>query len=85
MALVIRLKRTGRKNQKLWRIVVLDRRRPRDGRSLEEIGTYNPLIDPPAVTVRKDRYDEWIRKGARPSDTVRSLIQKKEEKPKGAN
>lgn len=76
MALTIRMKRAGRKNLKLWRIVVVDSRRPRDGRSLEEIGTYDPSKNPPAVAIQKDRYTEWVGKGAKPSDTVRTLVKK---------
>ena len=76
MALTIRLKRAGRKNLKLWKIVVVDRRNARDGRSLEEIGTYNPARHPAAVTLKKERYAEWVRRGAKPSETVRTLAQK---------
>lgn len=76
MALTIRLKRAGRKNLKLWKIVVVDRRNARDGRSLEEIGVYNPGVHPSAVTLKKERYAEWVRRGAKPSETVRTLAQK---------
>ena len=76
MALTIRMKRAGRKNLKLWRIVVVDSRRPRDGRSIEELGTYDPSRNPPAVTIRKERYTDWVRKGAKPSNTVRTLVKK---------
>lgn len=74
MALVIRLKQTGTKSRKQWRVVVADHRTPRRGRLIEEIGCYNPLVEPPDVRIRIDRYQEWLRKGAKPSSTVRSLI-----------
>ena len=72
----IRLRRMGAKKKPYYRIVVTDSRSPRDGRSIEEVGTYNPLADPAEVTVKADRVQEWIKNGAQPTDTVRALLKK---------
>lgn len=72
----IRLKRMGAKKQPFYRIVVADSRYPRDGRFIEEIGTYNPLATPVEVKVDADKVKEWISKGAQPTDTVKSLLKK---------
>ncbi len=72
----IRLRRLGAKKAPFYRIVVADSRYPRDGRFIEELGTYNPLMDPPAVTIDSERAKDWIKKGAQPTDTVRSLLKK---------
>lgn len=69
----IRLKKTGTKNRAQWRVVVTDRKNARDGRLIEELGFYNPLVDPPEIRIRVDRYQEWLRKGARPSEVVRGI------------
>lgn len=74
--IVIRFKQTGTKSRKNWRVVVADRRVPRNGRLIEEIGYYNPLVDPPKLEVNRERYDEWIRKGAKPSSAVKSVMKK---------
>lgn len=76
MSLIIRLKSTGAKNRKQWRLVVADRRKSRKGLNLEELGFYNPLVDPPQVRINVDRYQAWLAKGARPSEAVRSLMKK---------
>lgn len=78
MAVKIRLKRMGAKKAPFYRIVVSDSRSPRDGRFIEEIGTYNPLKDPGEVIVDKERAAYWIGCGAQPSDTVRALLKKSE-------
>jgi small subunit ribosomal protein S16 len=70
----IRLTRMGTKKRPLYRIVVADSRRFRDGKFIERVGSYNPLPQNPEVNINLDRVDYWIGKGARPSDTVRSLI-----------
>ncbi|MDD5645397.1 MAG: 30S ribosomal protein S16 [bacterium] len=75
MAVKIRLKRMGAKNSPFFRIVVADIKSPRDGRFIEQIGTYDPKVDG-KVTVDKERADYWIGKGAKPSDTVRILLKK---------
>ncbi len=70
----IRLRRLGAKKAPFYRIVVADSRYPRDGRFIEELGTYNPLTNPPTVEVKADRAQDWIKKGAQPTDTVRDLL-----------
>ena len=72
----IRLRRMGAKKTPFYRIVVADSRYPRDGRFIEEIGTYNPLAEPAVVTVTADRAQEWIKNGAQPTDTVRGILKK---------
>ena len=72
----IRLRRMGAKKQPFYRIVVADSRSPRDGRSIEEVGTYNPLTDPAEITVKADRVQAWIKNGAQPTETVRALLKK---------
>ena len=72
----IRLRRLGAKKAPFYRIVVADSSYPRDGRFIEEIGTYNPLTDPATVNVDADRAQEWIKKGAQPTDTVRGILKK---------
>ena len=76
MAVKIRLRRMGAKKAPYYRVVVADSRYPRDGRFIEEIGTYNPLTDPATVDVDADRAQEWIKKGAQPTDTVRGILKK---------
>jgi small subunit ribosomal protein S16 len=76
MAVRIRMKRIGTTNTPVYRIVVADNRSPRDGKFIEEIGTYQPLQKDGNVTLKLDRADHWISKGAQPSDTVRSFIKK---------
>lgn len=72
----IRLRRMGAKKAPFYRIVVADSRFPRDGRFIEEIGTYNPLKEPSEITVDADRAKKWIADGAQPTDTVRGLLKK---------
>ena len=76
MAVRIRLKRVGTKNVPSYRIVVADGRSPRDGRFIEQIGTYNPKRPEPNFTVDLERANHWIKKGAQPSETVRSMLKK---------
>ena len=70
----IRLKRMGAKKAPFYRVVVADSRYPRDGRFIEEIGTYNPMTDPAQVNIDAEKAAEWIKKGAQPTDTVRALL-----------
>ena len=70
----IRLRRMGAKKAPYYRIVVADARSPRDGRCIEEIGTYNPLTEPAAITVDVEKAQTWIKNGAQPTDTVRTLL-----------
>ena len=72
----IRLRRMGAKKAPFYRIVVADSRYPRDGRFIEEIGPYNPLTDPASVYVIAERAQEWFKKGAQPTDTVRGILKK---------
>lgn len=72
----IRLRRMGAKKAPFYRVVVADSRNARDGRFIEEIGTYNPLTDPATVEINMDRANYWIANGAQPTDTVRSLLKK---------
>ena len=72
----IRLRRMGAKKAPFYRIVVADARSPRDGRCIEEIGTYNPLTQPATVNVDVEKAQEWIKNGAQPTDTVRGLLKK---------
>ncbi len=72
----IRLRRMGAKKAPFYRIVVADARAPRDGRCIEEIGTYNPLTNPAAITVDVEKAQTWIKNGAQPTDTVRGLLKK---------
>jgi small subunit ribosomal protein S16 len=76
MAVKIRLKRIGAKKNPFYRIVVADSRYPRDGRFIEEIGTYNPLANPIEVKVDGEKAVKWIKNGAQPTDTVKSLLKK---------
>ena len=70
----IRLRRMGAKKAPYYRIVVADARSPRDGRCIEEIGTYNPLTQPATITLDAEKAQTWIKNGAQPTDTVRSLL-----------
>ena len=72
----IRLRRMGAKKAPFYRIVVADARSPRDGRCIEEIGTYNPLVESNNVTVDVEKAQTWIKNGAQPTDTVRGLLKK---------
>ena len=76
MAVKIRLRRMGSKKAPYYRIVVADSRYPRDGRFIEEIGTYSPLNEPSAVVIDTDKAKQWIANGAQPTDTVRALLKK---------
>ncbi len=70
----IRLRRMGAKKAPYYRIVVADSHSPRDGRFIEEIGTYNPLTEPATITVDAEKAQTWIKNGAQPTDTVRGLL-----------
>lgn len=76
MAVRIRMKRIGAKNNPVFRIVVADGRSPRDGKFIEEIGTYNPQLKSNNVKLDLDRTQYWVGKGAQPSETVASFIKK---------
>ena len=70
----IRLRRVGKRGRPAYRIVVAESRAPRDGAYLDWIGTYDPMKDPPAFTLKTDRANEWLGKGAQPSDAVKRIL-----------
>jgi len=74
MAVKIRLKRMGQKKAPFYRIVVADARSPRDGKFIEEIGTYDPTKDPYVVTINEEAAKKWLANGAQPTNTVSSLF-----------
>lgn len=74
MAVKLRLKRMGAKKAPFYRIVAADSRFPRDGRSIETIGTYNPTTQPATISVNKELALKWLSNGAQPSDTVRNIL-----------
>ena len=77
MAVKIRLKRMGAKKSPFYRIVAADSRSPRDGRFIEQLGTYDPRQNPAVVTIKEEEVLAWLNKGAQSSDTVRSLLSQK--------
>ncbi|MDR3190960.1 MAG: 30S ribosomal protein S16 [Lactobacillaceae bacterium] len=74
MAVKIRLKRMGSKKRPFYRVVVADSRSPRDGRFIETVGTYNPLVEPAEVKLNEEVILSWLSNGAQPSDTVKNLL-----------
>ena len=74
----IRLRRMGAKKNPFYRIVVADSLSPRDGKCIEELGTYDPLKEPSEITVNAERAQYWIKNGAQPTDTVKKLLKKAE-------
>ncbi|WP_018660036.1 30S ribosomal protein S16 [Heyndrickxia acidiproducens] len=76
MAVKIRLKRIGAKKTPFYRIVVADSRSPRDGRFIDTVGTYNPVLNPAEVKIDEELALKWMQNGAQPSDTVRNLFSK---------
>lgn len=80
MATVIRLRREGTKNKPFYRVVAADKRSPRDGKFLELLGTYDPKQKTDTTKLKLDRIEFWVKNGALPSDTVRSLIKKIKQK-----
>lgn len=76
MAVKIRLRRMGAKKAPFYRVVVADSRYPRNGRFIEEIGTFNPLADPAEINIDAEAAKKWIGNGAQPTDTVKALLKK---------
>ncbi len=76
MAVKIRLRRMGAKKAPFYRVVVAESRYPRGGRFIEEIGTYNPLMDPPAINIDVEAAKKWIGNGAQPTETAKSILKK---------
>ncbi|MBE7023388.1 MAG: 30S ribosomal protein S16 [Ruminococcaceae bacterium] len=77
MAVKIRLRRMGSKKAPFYRVVVADSRYPRDGRFIEQVGTYNPMTKPAAVNFDAEKVATWIKNGAQPTDTVKRLLKEK--------
>lgn len=78
MAVKIRLKRVGAKKAPFYHVVIADSRSPRDGKFIEQIGTYNPLTDPVQINIDAEKANKWLKNGAQPTDTVRALLKKSE-------
>ena len=76
MSVVIRMKRAGAKKRPFFRVVVTDSRNPRDGRYIEQLGYYDPLTNPATFRIDTDRFSEWIRRGALPSESVGVMVSK---------
>ena len=76
MAVKIRMKRMGSKRNPFYRLVVADSRAPRDGRIIEQVGTYNPVSTPAEVKIDEELVMKWLKDGAKPSDTVKNLLSK---------
>ena len=76
MSVKIRLKRMGMKKKPFYRVVVADERSPRDGRFIEEVGSYNPLTEPVELKINEERAKYWLGVGAQPTDTARALLKK---------
>ena len=76
MAVKIRLRRMGAKRAPFYRVVVADSRYPRDGRFIEEIGTYNPMKDPAEIKIDAEKAEQWLKNGAQPTDTVKVILKK---------
>ena len=72
----IRLQRVGKKKAPFYHIVVADSRSPRDGKIVEQIGTYDPMTDPATIVLDSEKTEAWIKNGAKPTDTVKALIEK---------
>ena len=71
----IRLQRYGKKKSPFYHIVVADSKSPRDGRIIEQIGTYNPMTKPSTIVLDKEKFEQWIKNGAKPTDTVKKLVE----------
>lgn len=84
MAVRIRLRRVGSKKNPIWRIVVADKRSPRDGRTIETIGQYNPQTEPSTINIDEERAKHWLEHGAQPSETVATLLRTKGIKATGS-
>ncbi|MFP4015465.1 MAG: 30S ribosomal protein S16 [Halanaerobiales bacterium] len=76
MSVKIRMRRMGSKRNAFYRLVVADSRKPRDGRFIEELGYYNPTTEPATVKIDEEKALQWLKDGALPSDTVKSLLKK---------
>jgi small subunit ribosomal protein S16 len=72
----IRLKRVGKKNAPFYHVVVADSRSPRDGKIIEQIGTYDPMTNPSTIVLDNEKVNSWLKNGAKPTETVKMLIEK---------
>ena len=72
----IRLQRQGKKKNPFYHIVVADSRSPRDGKIIEKIGSFDPMVEPSKIEIDKEKLDKWLKNGAKPTDTVKTLIEK---------
>ena len=72
----IRLQRQGKKKNPFYHIVVADSKSPRDGKIIEQLGTYDPMTEPATIKLDKEKVEKWIKNGAKPTDTVKFLIEK---------
>ena len=70
----IRLQREGKKKAPFYHIVVADSRSPRDGKIIEQIGTYDPMTEPSTIVLKKEKLEQWMKNGAQPTETVKALI-----------
>jgi small subunit ribosomal protein S16 len=84
MAVKIRLSRHGAKKAPYYRVVVMDGRKARDGKNIEQVGIYNPMTDPSTVRLDLEKIDKWIANGAQPTDTVARLIEGARKEAQGA-
>ena len=71
----IRLQRVGKKKAPFYHIVVADSKSPRDGKIIDQVGTYNPMVEPSEIVLDKEKVEKWIKNGAKPTDTVKRLIE----------
>ncbi len=76
----IRLKRVGKKKAPFYHVVVADSKSPRDGKIIEQVGTYDPMTDPATINLDIEKVEKWIKNGAKPTDTVKALIENKASK-----
>ena len=76
MAVKIRLRRMGAKKAPFYRVIVADERAPRDGKFIDEIGYYNPLTNPAEIKINAEKAEAWLKNGAQPTETVKSLLKK---------
>lgn len=76
MAVKIRLKRVGAKKAPFYHVVVADSRSPRDGKFIEKVGSYNPMVEPAEVVLDNEKIETWLKNGAQPTETVRNLLKK---------
>ena len=72
----IRLQRVGKKKAPYYHVVVADSRSPRDGKIIEQIGTFDPMTEPSTIKLDKEKFEKWVKNGAKPTDTVKALIEK---------